>query len=117
MWARVVEVMLGLWLAISWLIFGYREASLLINDFTIAFLICLFSLLSYLPRFQKMHLFNFLIGVWFIILAYMMQGSLFYVDQNYMILGILFLMISILPSHAKYPPRRWIQFMIKKKND
>ena len=112
MWARTVEVVLGIWLAISWILFGYKEeTTLLYHDFSCFFLISCFSLLSYLTKLRHLHLLNFLIAVWLAIFSYYIRGIGFENPaQNYMTLAWLLLMLSIVPTHARRPPYQWIQY-------
>lgn len=116
MWARVVEFMLGVWLSVSWIIFGYKDDTIFIaHDLTCFFLISCFSLLSYLKKLRHLHLFNFLIAFWLAGWSYYLYRSQFEsLAQNYMTLAWFFFLLSIVPSHASSPPYRWVKF--KKKN-
>lgn len=114
MWGRILEFTLGIWLAISWIIFGYKNLTLLLwNDFLCFILITLFSLLSYVEKLRHLHILNFFLGIWLIILSYMIRADFEVNAQNYMTLAILLLMLSIIPSHANRPPYQWIKFMLK----
>lgn len=116
MWARNFEVSLGIWLAISWLIFDYRgPASLIINDVICCLLIIYFALASYTKKYRKIHLLSFLVGIW-LIFFHLFFNIPERAEQNHIVLGILLLMLSIIPSHAERPPNAWINFMQHHRN-
>ncbi len=113
MWPRVVEFMLACWLAISPFIFSYPGSALFLwfNDFSCASLMAIFSLLSYYEHLRKLHLCNLAISLYLISLSYFFKGSTFEAPlQNYMVLGLLLLMIAILPTDADKPPKPWRDF-------
>jgi hypothetical protein len=113
MWARVIEVMLACWLAISPFIFRHSpgETFLKLTDPLCAVAIAVFSLLSYRPSLEKLHLLNLVVAGWLI-------GAGFFAAasppppalQNEVVVGLLLLMFAILPSHASLPPRSWREF-------
>lgn len=113
MWARVVEFMLAMWLAISPFIFKYPDDARFFwaNDFTIATLIAFFSLSSIYKSLRKIHLVNLAIALYLIFLSYLFQDSPMYAAlQNYMVLGIIILMTGIIPAEASKPPVPWRKF-------
>ncbi len=113
MWARVVEFMLALWLAISPFIFGYPDSAFffLINDFSCSTLLAFFSLICYYKPFRKMHLLNLLIACYLIALAYIFKQSPHQaLLQNYMVIGLLLLMIGLVPTESEKPPHSWRDF-------
>lgn len=117
MWGRVVEFMLACWLAISPFLFGYpKDAHFFwMNDFTCSFLVACFSLASFYKPLRKMHLCNLGISFYLIALSYILQSSPMYEAlQNYMVLGLLFLMIAIVPSDAEKSPLPWEEFYKRK---
>ena len=105
--------MLAVWLTISPFIFRYgaEDRFLWFNDYICALLIVLFALLSHMVRFEKMHLLTLAVAGWLIAVAYA-QGNppppAPY--QNYMVIGLLLIIFSILPSHANEPPRKWKEY-------
>ena len=120
MWARHMEVVLGIWLGISRFIFHYPEdfTKLMIQDEIFAFLIVLFALLTYRDRFRYLNLLNAAIGVWLIGLVFVSgKGVEFAPDQNYMVIGLLLVMIGLVPSRTKQPPKPWVEFLKKKSSD
>lgn len=118
MWARTLEFVLGIWLAISWIIFRYTDSDffLLWNDFPCFLLIAFFSLFSYNLRLRHIHLFNFLLGAWLFGFSYLVRHlGMDPFAQNYMSVSLLLLMLSIIPTHSQRPPYQWIRFMNKRK--
>lgn len=118
MWARHLESVIAVWMLFSWLIFRYPPEliPLRINDLICAALILLFSLATYKDRFRYLHLLNFLVGAWLIgWTVYSGTGIDFGPHQNYMVAGLLLLMLSLVPSRTKKPPMAWVEFLSKKK--
>lgn len=104
--------MLAFWLALSPFIFAHE---LFVHDFTIAFLIALFSLLSFHERLEKMHLCNLMIAAWLIGSAFSASIPLPSGLQNHLIIGILLTLFGIVPSHSHLPPKAWRQFYLRAK--
>lgn len=118
MWARHCEVFLGLWLAISWLIFSYPSNldSLMYFDWIICLLICIFSLSCYSDRFKYMHLMNILIGSILIGFVFTFADDPYLPPyQNYAVVGLLLLMFAIIPTNSSLPPKAWQNFFTEKK--
>jgi hypothetical protein len=117
MWARTVEVMLGVWLAASPFIFRHAPDELPFwwNDFGSAFLIITISLLSFGTRTRRAHLLNILVALWLLGFGYFGSG-----DppppaaQNEMVVGLILLMLAIIPSQATLPPKGWRETMLEK---
>lgn len=117
MWARVVEVMLACWLAMSPFIFEYQDDLTLYwaNDFVCATLISLFAFLSLSRRFDMLHLASLAVAVWLIGVACLAAPSpppprL----QNYVVMGLLIAMIAIIPTRSGTPPQKWLDFYAEK---
>lgn len=110
MWPRNFEFFLALWLSVSWLIFRYPDGSLLMyHDFFIATAIAAISLLNY--KYRYIHLYNLIIALWLIaFVVYMNKPVSEAPYQNYMVIGLLLLMLGILPPHASSPPKEWLEF-------
>jgi hypothetical protein len=110
MWARVVEFMLGCWLAVSPFVFGHpRESTLLwATDWIAASLVILFALLSYWPPLSRIHLATAALSV-----ALIAIGRFSFWEhppagaQNEIVVGLLLLMFALVPSHATQPPAAW----------
>lgn len=119
MWARHIEAVIAAWLGLSWLIFRYTPdlTAMRINDLICMVLILVFSLITYKDRFRYCHLLNFLIGLWLIgWVFYSGTGVDFGPHQNYMVTGLLLLMLAVIPARTKEPPLPWVEFLAKKKN-
>src|SRR5688572_25128019 len=110
MWARVVEFMLGCWLAISPFIFRHPadDLALWVTDWIAAGLVILFALLSYWPPLKHIHLVTAAVA-----LALVAVGRLLAWEdpppgaQNQIVVGLLLLMFALVPSHASRPPDAW----------
>ena len=64
MWARVVEFMLGCWLAVSPFVFRHGDDSVLwATDFVAASLVIVLALLSYWPPLRYAHLGTMLVAL------------------------------------------------------
>lgn len=116
MWARVIEFMLACWLAISPFIFSYPKDALFFwfNDLTCSSFIAIFSLVCFYTPLRKMHLCNLVIAFYLMALSYFFRAADLYEPlQNYMVLGILLLMIAVVPAEADKPPVPWRKFYKK----
>lgn len=110
MWARTVEVMLGLWLGASPFIFGHPtdEPGLWWNDLGTAFLVVTISLLSFWSSTSHAHLLNIPVALWLLAFGYFGSGEPpSPAAQNELMVGLLLLMIAIIPSGATLPPEEW----------
>jgi hypothetical protein len=112
MWARVVEFMLGCWLAISPFIFQHEDERLWLTDFAAALTVVTLALVSYWPPLHRAHL---LLAAFALLLALYgrfangLDGShLPGGYQNYIIIGLLLVMFGIVPNHATRPPQGWL---------
>ena len=114
MWARIVEVMLALFLILSTFIFPY-EKPLWIFDLIVGTWIVFFALLSYNYSLRKIHLLNLLASFALVIFAGIQPSPPPAPYQSYMVLGILILMTAIIPSKASDPPIPWSEFYKKGK--
>ena len=118
MWARHCEVFLGLWLAISWLLFSYPSnmLSLVYFDWIICTLICIFSLSCYWERLKYFNLMNVIVGCTLIGFVFTSsEDTSLPPYQNYMVVGLLLLMFAIIPTHSSQPPSEWLKFFKEKK--
>ena len=113
MFARVIEVMLAIWLALSPFIFRHPVDArfLWVNDFACATLVALFALLSYARALQHLHLLNGLVGLWLVLSAFLVgdippePGY-----QNFAATGLLLMMLAIVPSRSQEPPAAWRRY-------
>jgi hypothetical protein len=109
MWARVIEVMLGCWLAISPFIFGHPPGArtLWTNDLTCGFVIAILALLSFWFPLRYMHIAIVVPAIWLIIVGFLSGYPAPPASQNHILLGLLLLMFAIIPNEANLPPRPW----------
>lgn len=117
MWARVVEVMLGCWLAVSPFVFRLSSEDRVqwYNDLFSALGVIVLALVSFWPPMQFAHVANFAIGLWLIAFGffaspYPTPPAL----QNDIVVGLLLLMLAIIPNHATRPPQPWHDFLVQK---
>lgn len=113
MWARIVELILAIWLFLSHFIFPMQNG----KDLIIACLIFLFAALSFIDKLNKMHLLQVLPVFWLLYLAFSYPTPwLPFSLQNYILVALLLLVFAITPSRASEPPRPWRRFL-KEKDD
>ena len=110
MWARIVEVMLGCWLALSPFIFRHAagEKVLWLSDLFSALAVIMFALVSFWPPLRYAHLAIVVVALWLIGFGFWASG---YpappAVQNDILVGLLLLMFAIIPNEANLPPRAW----------
>lgn len=116
MWARVVEFIVAIWLALSPSIFSYppEETFLQTNDYICAFLIALFALLSFWHPLRKIHLLTLVVDLWLWGLSYIgFPAEALPLQENAAIIGLVLLMLGIVPSHSHKLSRSWHEFLQK----
>lgn len=114
MWARVIEVMIAIWLILSPFIFRYpsQETFLWMNDFICAFSVALCALLSFWHPLRKIHLVTLAIAFYLWALGYIdFPEKASIASQNSAVIGLLLLMLAIVPSHAEQPSYSWKKFL------
>ena len=119
MWARVVEVMIGVWLAMSPFIFHpeINSPRFWWNDFACAVLIMTWSLLSFWRPARRAHLLQIIMGLWLMGWAFAhgfgkdpVPAAL----QNDVMTGFTLLMFAILPSKGTRPPASWERMLLER---
>ena len=113
MWARAVELMLGCWLAISPFVFRHAPTAhhLWVNDLVAGALVATLALLSFRRVSEKAHLGSIAVGLWLIAFAYLQpEAPSSVAAQNYMVTGLLLVMLAVLPSFSEAPPAGWRAF-------
>ena len=116
MWARIVEVMLGCWLAVSPFIFRHspEDRALWFSDLLSATVVIVLALVSFWPPLRFAHIAILAVALWLIAFGfwafpYPTPPAL----QNNVVIGLLLLMFAIVPNEANRPPRPWRDFMAK----
>lgn len=120
MWARVVEVMLACWMALSPFIFRHPAdaTTLWVIDYTAAALIALFALLAIAKPLRKAHLGNLAVGAILVGIAFFHPESPPPPPyQNYVTIGLLLMMFAIVPSAAHEPPVPWQEYYEQRAKD
>lgn len=112
MWARVIEAMLGCWLAVSPFVFrlGAGDTIVWAVDLVAAVAVIACALLSYWPPTRHAHLLTTLTSlalVGFGRFAAQSPGPPEF--QNLILVGLLLLMFSLVPNYASQPTRAWRQ--------
>jgi len=110
MWSRVVEFMLGCWLAVSPFVFQHKPGDALfwVMDWTCALLVIAFAMLSYWPPLRHIH-----VATAFVALVMIGYGRFTSPEdvapalQNHILVGLLLLMFALVPNQASRPPRWW----------
>jgi hypothetical protein len=110
MWARVVEVMLGVWLLLSPFIF--RDTPAIGNywstDVTTGTAVILLSFLSFWRPLRSSHLATAVLAAWLILWAWFSAARPGPpAAQNEIIIGLLLLMLALVPNEASLPPEPW----------
>jgi hypothetical protein len=108
MWPRIVEVMLGLWLVLSPLIFrlGPEDTTLRLVDLACGAAVAAFSLIAI--RFRLVRIAILLVGLWLIGYGYVAgwhpspPGY-----KNLIIVGGLVSVLSLIPTDCLEPTRSW----------
>lgn len=111
MWARVCEILLGIWLIISHVLFHVPIGL----NFGLAILIILFAALSYIPSINKLHLLQVIPAAVLLAKSYIYPSAdLPLFMQNDILVGLCLLLFAIIPSHASDHPRSWKRYLNKK---
>jgi hypothetical protein len=120
MWARIAEILLACWLAISpFILHDTSEGAISwAHPIICAFLIALFALLSFWNPLKKIHLLSLGIAFWLWGLGYstfplIASPSL----ENSVAVGFLLFMLAIVPSQAFLPTFSWQEFYREKQRD
>lgn len=114
MWARIVEFMLALWLALSPFIFCHpsHEPFLWKNDLICAFLVGLFALLSFWHPLRRIHLLTIGVALWLWALAYTTFPQKAPIpQQNGLVIGLILFMLAIVPSHSSQLSSSWQKYI------
>lgn len=114
MWPRVVELMLGVWLAISPFIFRHAPEDLFlwVNDLSCGLLVITCSCLSFWEPARHARFTTLVAALWLVSSAYVSGGHPAPpASQNELLVGLLLAMFAIIPNEAGEPPRSWRRFV------
>lgn len=114
MWARVVEVMLGIWLLMSPFIFQHESGEVVLwcNDLGGGFALITLALAACWHPLRFAHVGELLVAGWLLAYSYL-TFSYPHADpalQNEFLVGLLIAMFAILPTESFVPPRPWRAF-------
>lgn len=110
MWARVIEIMLGCWLAVSPFVFRHAadEKVLWLNDLFSALAVIILALISFWPPLRYAHVAIVLVALWLIGVGFWASSAPAPPAlQNDILVGLLLLMFAIIPNQANLPPPAW----------
>lgn len=108
MWARVVEILVGVWLCFSPFIFGVPDDTTMWIDFGLAAAVAILASLSYYYPLRYIHLLSLLVALFLILWGRFAEASPPPpYHQNHISVGIFLLMIAIIPNHASLPDPVW----------
>jgi len=110
MWARVVEFMLGCWILCSPFIFRAenREGVSSLFDFGIGGVIVVLASLAFWEPTRYAHLGTLVLSLLMILVPrFTLSPEIPPAGQNFMMVGFLLLMFSLIPNKAFSTPRAW----------
>jgi hypothetical protein len=109
MWSRVVEMLLGLWLAAGPEIVPQlsQPSPWRLFDIGLGVVTIVLAAASFWPRVHQAHLLLLAVGTVLIATGYLFMGAPPPAAQNRAVVGFLLLMFAIIPNHASCPPRSW----------
>jgi hypothetical protein len=115
MWARVLELLLAAWLALSPFVLRHprARAGLWADDLACAALVGVLAACSFVPALRRAHLGSLAVAAW--LAAWGWWNTRDGADpfaQNWIVCGLLLGMLAIVPSDALRPPPRWRAFRV-----
>lgn len=116
MWARVVEVMLSLYIILTPFYYphGVEVAPYFVSHIICGVLLSTFALMSFKMSLRKMHLLSLLVSFFLLVTGYMNIYNQIVLSRSDILIGFILIMINIIPSFASLPPIRWIRFKTKR---
>ena len=110
MWARVAELMIGVWLVLSPFIFRGTESleHFIVIDISVGSIVVVLSLLSFWDRTAWAHFGTALLALALGLFAYFgweRPGPP--AAQNEITVALLLLLLAIIPNEASEPPKPW----------
>lgn len=116
MWARIIEILLGVWLIASPFLFRQAETGMrgVVNDLICGVAVIILALLSFSRRFGWAHFPILLVAAWLMTTGYIAGHPAPPAAQNLIITGILLAMFAIIPNRTNEMPESWQRFYSKK---
>ncbi len=107
MWARTVELMLGLWLLISPFVFGHAREDVRgwTLDLACGAAIVVLAALGHWRKTRRAHLGQLVIALFLIGHGWWYAGPP--AEANRLTAGLLLAMLAVVPPDATEPPARW----------
>ena len=112
MWARLIEILLGLWLMAS--PFVFRSGGSLTNDVLCGLSVVILGFLSFWNRTAQAHYLSLLVAGWLIGFGYLAGYPAPVSAQNHIIAGLLLGMFAIIPNDVNELPAAWRRFYADK---
>ena len=106
-WARIIEMMLGIWLVSSVWIFANADS---MHDIACGIAIVALAALSLSERFGRAHLIILPFAGWLVIWGYISGYPSPSAAQNQIIVGILLGMFAIIPTRTGEIPASWQRY-------
>jgi hypothetical protein len=118
MWPRIVEVMLGLWLVLSPLIFrlGSGDLALIVNHLVYGTALVIAALIALSVRFLRVV--TIAIGLWLIGYGYVAGGyppASGYL--NLIVIGILIGALGLIPTDCLEPTQSWREYYASQRRE
>jgi hypothetical protein len=110
MWARDLELSIGLWLGVSPFVFAHAadRAALWLNDFVCAAIVAALALACYWPPMQRAHWGELAVAAWLVGFGWVAcLDAPTPAAQNHILVGLLLGMFAIVPTRASQPPEGW----------
>ena len=113
MWARQMELMVGLWLLVSPFVFSHEPDArfLWTHDLGVGAFVCVVALASHWHRLWRAHLVLLPVACWLAIAGWWgTRGGGEHPPpayQSWILTGMLLGMFAIVPPNASQPPRAW----------
>ena len=114
MWPRIVELLLGLWLAASPFIFETTGLGPLVATQSVvcAIVVIAASCFSFRESTRHARAVTALVGLWLVGAAYVTASRPAEPElQNQFTVGLLLILFVVIPNEANRPPRPWRRFV------
>lgn len=112
MWARHLEIILGIWLFCARFLLNFGDYNFKVWDVINPLLVITLAIACYCRKIRKLHLLQIAPAIYFIhqsftYYTYVLPFGL----QNYILVALLLLIVAIIPTEASQPPIKWRDFL------